>query len=226
MYAPKTSKLESEKKGNYFLYNSTQPFNLNGKYSFTIVSIDPAIKNLAFRIEKRYVQTGWIETVVWDKQNFYNDDDPPQSQLLYLRINQYLDRHHEQIKNADIVVIERQLAINYKSLRVYQHIISYFTFRYPNILCTDIDPHMKGFKLGAPKGISKPALKQWAVEEMYNLLLTRRDQHGLDTIDVWKKKKHKLDDLADSLVQIEALCILWDLPLTRIPTPKPSIKII
>lgn len=224
MFKPKIPKCEQPRKGNYLLYNSIAPPDIGRKITFKIVSIDPAKKNIGFRIEERNFCNHHIKTIVWDKKNLV-DDDAPQSDLFYLRLVLYLEQFDHEVKDADLIIFERQLSINSQSLSVSYSILSYYLSKFPHIPIADVDPHLKGWMLGAPKGLNKYGLKQWAVEAAYDLLMTRRDEVGLAIMNGFKKKKQKLDDLADSLIMIEALCILWGYPKTTVPQAKLILKV-
>jgi len=223
MFKPKITKGEKPKTGKYLLYNTTEVLNIGDKESVTVVSIDPAKKNMGFRIERRNFGDHRINTIVWDKMNLV-DEDPVQCDFFYLRLTAYLQQYDDLVKDADLIIIERQLSINYQSVRMSQHVITYYLTKFPQIPFADIDPHVKGWALSAPPGLGKYALKQWAVEKAYDLLTTRQDEKGLAVLETFRKKKHKLDDLSDALIQIEALFKLWNLPLTK--TPLPRVKLI
>ena len=125
------------------------------------VSIDPAIKNFAIRIEKRY-RTGYIETIQMIKVDFSQYGDTSEStgttvvdpRILSAATN-VLNILLSIMQETRIVGIERQMAINYKSSRIFQHVLTYFlvmvtTFRHPCIIM-DISSKLKGKILGAPK---------------------------------------------------------------------------
>ena len=184
-----------------------------------IISIDPAIKNLAIRIEKRY-PTAYVETIYMARLNLSQYGDTTDNggttkvdpQILSV-LTQFLISLLPYIQETRIVAIERQLAVNYKSSRIYQHILTFFmihapSFQHPCIVM-DIDPKLKGKILGAPKGLNKYGLKQWAIEKALEILQIRGDRKAIECINQNRgKSKTKADDLSDTVIQIEAWFIL------------------
>lgn len=211
MYKPKAPKGEKESDSWYTILNNYPLPTINTYTEVNILSIDPAVKNLALRIEKR-CGSQYVRTMMWDKISVAGDDSPPYN-LIFVRINECLNRF---LKNGkiDVVIIERQLPINYLSGRVMQHIITYMIDRL-TVPVIEVSPKVKSVFLHAPKGLNKPQLKKWSVEKAYDLLNLRSDTFGLSEIERFKKKKNKLDDLADTLVQSEAFCALVGWPLSE-----------
>ena len=208
MFQRKVPKSQEIDKNNYTLYefHSTKERNWTENY-YQIVSIDPAIVNLAIRIEKRY--TNRIETIFMDKINVTSENP-------YDKISRTFFEIIDLLKKSHIIIIERQLHINYRAVRISQHIISFFmehlrdTPLLPFII--EIDPKMKTKLLNAPRGLNAKEVKNWSVEKAMELLKMRNDTLGLSLINKLKGKK---DDLADTIIQIEAMCILLELPLTK-----------
>lgn len=184
-----------------------------------IVSIDIGIKNFAIRIETRFA-TGIIKTEYMNKINFIeyvNKEDIKEKNtvgafnpVIYILCTQLLDSIFAMLHNSKIVMIERQMVANYRSTRMMQHVLTYFmihapTFKYPCIVI-DIDSHLKGSVLNAPKGITEKQLKRWSVQKAIELCTIRKDEEMIKLLTT-KMKKGKMDDLADTIVQIEALFI-------------------
>lgn len=183
------------------------------------ISIDPAIKNLAIRIEKRY-RTGHVETVYMSKTDLSQYGDVSETkgttkidpQILYV-ITAILNGLLPMMQDTRIVAIERQMAINYKSTRIFQHVLTYLTimvttFRHPCIII-DISPKLKGKILGAPKKLTQTELKTWGIEKALQILEWRNDQPTIQFIKHHRgRTKTKADDLADTIIQIEAWFIL------------------
>lgn len=183
------------------------------------ISIDPAIKHFALRIEKRY-RTSHVETIYMTKIDFsqYGDVsestgttkvDPKILAVVTATLNSLLPI----MQYSRIVGIERQMAINYKSTRIFQHILTYFlimvsTFHYPSMIM-EISPKLKSRILGAPKGLVKTELKKWDIQKALQILEWRNDQAAIQIIKDHKgKSKTKADDLADTVIQMEAWFIL------------------
>ena len=206
------------------------------------VSIDPAINNFALRIEKRY-RTGYIETIYMVKVDFSQYGDVSETQGTTHVNPQILEAATSLILNLSIamqetriVAIERQMAINYKSSRIFQHLLTLFRMIVPNFrnycIITDVSPKLKGRILGAPKGLNKAGLKEWAVEKAIEILTWRNDQSALAIIRQHRgKAKTKADDLSDTVVQIEALFILLRGVFTQPPQalyigPQPQTSVV
>lgn len=195
----------------------TQPY-------YQLVSIDPAGKNYALRIERRY-HNGWITPVVFDKMTIQASSWAGDTLVCdtYQVLTSFLDRYSQFYDDCHFIIIERQLPQNYKATRIAQHTISYFSMRLHNHrllpAIIEVDPKLKGRLLGAPKGISDKQLKSWAVEVARNLLTVRRDEFSLGVMSHFRNKQ---DDLADTVCQIEALFICWGLPITGPPPSGPD----
>ena len=223
-YGLKIIKSESPDKTPYTVYYPhtkpdtervwTQPY-----YQF--ISIDPAKKNYAIRIERRYFN-GWITTVVFDKVSIECVEITEGVSICktYDVLTTFLDKYIEHYKDCHFILIERQLPQNYQASRIAQHTISYYSIKLrdkdllPTII--EVDPKLKGKVLGAPKGITDKQLKSWAVEKATELLTIRNDKFALEVLDFFRKKR---DDLSDTVCMIEAICISWGF-LTTIQPPQ------
>lgn len=189
--------------------------NIPGRDYIKIVSIDPATKTFAIRIETRDVNRSMrpIYFCLWDVRDKVTKEENEPTRV-YSNLTNKLDEIKEYFIDADIIIIERQPPINYRSTRIMQHTISYFSIilkdsiRYPIIY--DVRPQLKGKILGAPPRISQPELKKWSVEKALEILNIAGDNwSAMDVIGKMGKK----DDLADTVCQIEALLIYWKHPL-------------
>jgi len=182
---------------------------------FTVVSIDPAITNFGFRIEQRN-SNGIITMIQYCRVNFTVKDETEGIAGIYARITDFLDKYQADYKKVDLILIERQLPFNYKAVRVSQHVITYFIMLYKNIInqeatIVEVDAKLKTKALCAPKGLNDREIKMWAVEEATRLLNKRKDDASLKILT----KERKKDDLADTVCQIEAFCVVQGLPLTK-----------
>lgn len=221
-FAAKTSKAESPDKVPYTTYYPHSISYKNRRWDkqdyYQVVSIDPARKNYAIRIERRH-HNGIITPLIFDKtsiESIVQDGDTIINNT-YQVLTEYLDKYRTFYDECHFIIIERQLPQNYKATRIAQHSISYFSIYLkdkpllPTII--EVDPKIKGKTLGAPKQITDKQLKTWAVEKARQLLVIRGDNISIQILDkFWKKQ----DDLADTICQIEALFILWGLPHTTI----------
>lgn len=211
-YNKKTPKSQAQDKTLYTLYYPNPIPNEQRYWSqdyFQCVAVDPAIKNLALRIERRY-KTGKKIPLVFDKVAVEASviDDNMTMCTTYQEITKFLDKYKQFYQDCHMIVIERQLIENYKMIRVSQHIISYFlnelkdSHLFPYIF--EIAPTLKTQALKAPKGINKKQVKTWAIGEARRILTERNDEFSLQVLNYFKNKQ---DDLSDCVVELEALWV-------------------
>lgn len=184
---------------------------------YQIVSIDPSTKNLGIRIEKRYLD-GKIETLVHERYGFVPLakerraqgleplKNPNKIELfpeLYRDITLFLNKYEKLYRESHIVIIERQLDINYKCVRIAQHVISYFSLLLQNArllpFIVEIDSREKFEQWKCPKNLNNAGKKQWIIKRMIQLCYYRNDEYSLEKLTELKK-----DDLADTIAQIDA----------------------
>jgi len=168
-----------------------------------IIAIDPGKVNFAFRIERRY-HDGRIVPIAFWKEAFNSNT--------FQNISKRLDEYSDDFLDTHIVLIEKQPPRNITINRIMQHAITYFMTKlkdYPLLPeISEINPHVKGNELGAN---SDENLKKWASRKARELLREREDNWSLEVMDYWLDKSHpkgqrKDDDLADTVVMIEAYC--------------------
>jgi hypothetical protein len=222
MYGKKTPKGEAIDKTPYSSY---YPHNIDiserkwrDDYR-QFISVDPARKNLGFRIERRHDPNGpfkgLIETLAYAKISIEEilETDTTVYNKTYDNLTNFLDKHKEYFDETHYVIIERQVVENYKAIRISQHVISYFSIvlhnkkLLPSII--EVAPQLKGKMLSVPKGVHNKELKKWAVDKATEILIKRKDEYALDIFEQLKKGKHKLDDVSDTLLQIEAIILFW-----------------
>lgn len=191
----------------------------------TTTSIDIGIKNFALRIEKHH-SNGLILPVFFDKIDFtqtgLDTNDTSGVATIDARIltsaTQFMQKIMPLISESRLIGIERQMAVNIKSTKMFQHILTILllyapSFRYPDCIIFDLCPKLKGNILGAPKGLSYSNLKEWSVNKAIELLERRKDNWSLQVIQHHRgKSKTKADDLADTIIQMEAWFILNHAP--------------
>lgn len=225
-YRNRTSKAQSPDKTPFTIFNP-HSIDLNERKwmqdYYQVVSIDPSLKNLGFRIERRYIN-GKIIPIVYMRKNFApqipkdENGNPLQEQLIicdyYESITNFLDQYHNEFMNSHFVIIERQLPHNHKAVRISQHVISYFCIKLKNApllpIIAEVDSKLKSRQLGAPKGLGERQVKQWLIEKAKELLQMRGDKVSYNHLMKEKKK----DDLADIVCQVEALFSYMKLPTT------------
>lgn len=229
---PKIAKREQPDKTPYTLYH--EPPSPEARHRawtqdyHQVVSMDPAYKNLAFRVERRYFD-GRIIPLVFERVDLTSgvaSDAAEFRSTVFDNLTLFLDRFADLWHQCHIVIIERQLPENYKAVRISQHALSYFLFRMADSplipLIAEIEPTLKSRQLQAPRGLNKDQIKDWSVTKAKYLLTCRNDQASLG---IMEKNRKKPDDLADTICQIEAVFDLWGLPTTKEPAPVPEPKI-
>ena len=184
------------------------------------ISIDPAVKkNLALRVERRH-SSGKIESIVFAKCAFKEIVvmNGVSVDLSFRNITTFLDRFKSLYMTCHIYITERQMPINYKSNRVAQHVMSYFmnllkdSIHLP--MFYEIQASIKTKWLPHPEGLTD--IKTWGSQEAYKLLEWRGDSFGMQVMkDNWEKQ----DDLADTVIQIEAVAKMLGYPTT----PEPQV---
>lgn len=190
------------------------------------VSIDIGIKHFAIRIEKRYAN-GTISPVFFAKIDFTTYGKVSEGNIttainpqVLAAVLHFLQTLHPVLVESRLIGIERQLAVNYMGTRMFQHVLTILliyvpTFKYPCIIM-DISPKLKGKMLGAPRGLKYVELKKWGIEKAREILLARGDKDSLQILLDYKgKTKTKGDDLADTILQMEA----WHKLVGGITTP-------
>jgi hypothetical protein len=174
-----------------------------------VASFDPALKNLAVRIE-RWNSDKTVVPVYFNKFNLCEGKSDDEADYVHASKELFvvLKKLEKILSECNVVVVERQLAINYKAVRISQQIITqisiitYNTDYLPSIY--EVDPKLKGEIFGANSNgkITEDALKQWSVVKVTELLTSRNDTASLE---VMKSNKNKQDDLADTVLQICAI---------------------
>jgi len=233
MYKEKVPKTQAPDKSNYTIHHchsTDKPIEWNNRKDyFRIMSIDPGKKNFCFRIELRNSETEEIITEVFEKIDLIGDQNHDRVIIDYIGRNviSILNKYINLILNCHIVIIERQLQINYKMVRFSQHVISYLMMILrDNSLKTvilEIDSKLKTKQLGATKGLGKKEIKTWAIEKAYAILNERNDTKSIKIMD--KAQKSKKDDLADTVIQIEAVFCLFGLSKSNTATASREPKI-
>jgi len=190
---------------------------------YQIVSIDPAIHNYAIRIERWYKEEKQIIPILFDKITLSdkNKEEDDIVDNVYVNLSNFLDQYLDLFMDCNYIICEKQMAINYNSLRIMQHTISYFTTKLKDneLLSSIIElcPKLKGLMLGAPKGMNYNETKKWSVVKCGEILEERGDEVSLLILNQSKTKK---DDLADTVCQARALLIYLKLDFGEITKDK------
>jgi hypothetical protein len=190
-----------------------------------IISVDPGWTYYAIRVEERNRSViGPIKTLLFDKIGLKKGEQELTEDLMcpmYTYISKYLDQHLELFKTCHMVIIEKQLPVNYRAVRMSQHTLTYFMEHMKNITPSlpvfyEITPKLKGRELSSPPNLNERGIKLWAIEKAKELLSDRGDKYGLEIMNrKVNGRKEKKDDLADTVCQIEALFSYFRWPLTQ-----------
>ena len=231
MFTKKTPKSQKENTGEFVTYNP-HSIELSKRVwpdVVKVISIDPGIRNLALRVESRGIRNGNhpIKTIVFEKLRIADAERKVEGRVdqLFTLVTQFLEKYREIFKESHMVIIERQLPINYKAVRIEQHIVTYFMIlfkdRMPTLpLIYEIDSKLKGRELGASKHLNERGIKQWSVEYAMEELRKREDDVGLAIL---AKNKKKLDDLCDTQNQIDAFFSFNGWPM-EFSSPRSSLS--
>jgi hypothetical protein len=171
-----------------------------------IVSIDPGSQNFCIRIEDRprsvnqspAVKINQIYLGLWK----LGDED-----IRYMNLTGMLNGIKDMVLSADIIIVEEQMNFNPKILRMAQHAISWVYFCFwdssfkPKLV--EMSAKLKLKIINCPKNLNKKGYKDWTIEWARKEFVDRKDDESLKLMG----KKKKLDDIADTLAQIEAYCI-------------------
>jgi len=179
------------------------------------LSFDPARKNLCLHIEKRFIsnenKTIKIETLCFKRANIISVEESSKDSTIYKNISDLFDQYKNLIISCHILVLERQLPKNYKAVRVSQHVLSYLmllTRDLPHLpMIVEVSSTMKTKMLKATKGLSNAQTKKWST--IFGKLLSKinNDTAALDFLEKVEKRKIKIDDPCDTIVQLEAFLI-------------------
>lgn len=168
----------------------------------TIVSIDPGTAHLAIRIEKR--TSTRMETLHWEITSITGPDWSEKLRLLTERLDSLLPH----LRKADILIIETQ--IHDYMTRCEQHIVSYFLLK-TKIPVLEVDQNFKNDKLFSHIKRRSEFLKEESEKLAKELLVKYKDDFGLNYIKEMEKKKRRIHDLTDCLVQVEAVILYSDI---------------
>lgn len=167
-----------------------------------IASFDPAIKNLAVRVERRTPGQP-VEALVFEKWELPDD-------AVYPSLCARLEAIAPSLALCALAVVERQNPIskgfqvhtNSKVMRVFGFLTGWLCARFPSLAVYDVSPKLKGAVLGAPTGLTYAQTKAWSVAMAKTVLTERGDLASLQRLTV--RGGGKKDDLADVVVQAEA----------------------
>src|SRR5579885_2311350 len=144
---------------------------------YQVASIDPAIRNFGFRIERRY-PGGKIQPLVFIKVDLDPKGKPkkkralaeapplqaPDGATMFDRLNLFLDMYRPLLIECHIILIERQPPIKPEVVRMEEHALTYCSLYLRDTpllpVIAGVNPKLKGQMLGAPAHPSYAQLKQ------------------------------------------------------------------
>lgn len=219
-FAAKTPASEAPEKGPYTQHwPHSRPISDRawGPEYVQVASIDPARKNYALRVERRHAD-GSIVMLVFEKADldpaYTNAKRPGDAEFVpyYQNCTRFLSRHLAALAECHYIIVERQLPENYVSTRIAQHTVSLLSLALEDApllpIIYEVDPKLKGKVLGYPPHFNKRKLKLWSICIARQMLTARGDADSLAAMDACGKKQ---DDLADTVLQVQALFITWGL---------------
>lgn len=244
---PKTQQVPKGPLVQYKPINTTFPdiTILNTLPYIQFFSVDPGTKNYAVRIERRY-NDGKIETRVMELVDLMQEDESHDiaTNSTYFNLIQLFNSMWSEIRLCHVFIVERQIPPNYKAIRIQTTTMDYlmmhwgqYAFSYPFIF--DVEASFKNRSFGMKKIMG--SVKIWSIKMALHLLKYRQDEVGLSKFVKPNKLEEfyhhplnfedltsslpprlkvvgKLDDLADTVVQIEAVCQKFSIGVFTVQT--------
>jgi hypothetical protein len=174
------------------------------------LSIDPAIKNFAIRIERRC--NGMIEPLLFELIKLGSGKREKVENVI-INLHNYLVSKIDLMSNVRIVLVETQMDKT-PMIKIQHHLIAFFMHHpiFSNTYIIEVSPKLKSSAFGCPKGLNKYALKRWSVEKAKQICIENNDELSHEILCSHKKtKKNNLglkdDDLADTIVMLEAFLL-------------------
>lgn len=198
-------------------YNEYFPYKVRPKRQWgdklRVLSVDPGVRNFCIRVEERRIVNGRCVSIVplhYDKLDLKKMSERSSTKMsVYDVLSDYLLSIEDLVLTCHIVVMERQLPLNYNAVHISRHAMSVLCMIMRNSvlhpIIVDIHPKLKEKQLRKPKGAD---VKLWSVDFAKRLFLLVEDHESIQVIDV---NKGKQDDLADTGTQIEALLRLMEM---------------
>lgn len=245
MYQKKVSKREKrdnslvQSHDNILLYTRNHDSEYWQRDHYIILSIDPGSVSFGIRLEKRlrtqiipleapgsYKPIGKGITIYMRRWILAENDQVPMNirrGALYERLDWLFTsvEYSSYIRNCSIFIIESQLAINYKAIRIQEMTQSYIFDRFrhyshaPYLL--EVEPTVKTSGMQAPRGLNDTDLKRWSVEVGEIYYEHWGDQLALQVSQAESQIK-KGDDVNDTLHQIEGVLLHYKHSRDHLPT--------
>lgn len=187
--------------------------------SYYVVSIDPGLYNIGFRIEHRQIINKWLTVNTICMHRLCLNDDKYQGQLctVFDQLDEFLDQYSQYYSQTALYLIESQEVMGaYWVVRVAQHISSYYrtvSKSYPGAVVAEISPRAKSKYLGGGK-MTRAQLVLWQDSKGLQLLQDRNDMVGITAYHQIRGGGYKTDDAMVTVLQSEAFHIYLRLPST------------
>ena len=164
-----------------------------------ITSIDIGIRNFCVYVENNDKQCVLLE--------IFNLGAVNSGMRIYENLNEVVLHLNTYISNSSIILIEQQVKMNPKALKVQYVLVGILLGIGVSIKNIKIYPAYNKTKLlNAPANITKPQRKKWAVE-MALLLLAEREDY--DTFNIIANAPKK-DDMADAFLQCYTFKLFYE----------------
>jgi hypothetical protein len=163
-----------------------------------LISIDIGSRNLAIRVEPS-INNVPQPAVLFDLVDLAPDNADIDIQTQ--RLTHYLKYRDDIFRLCSELIVEQQRIFKRQfnnatmNIRLLQHIFGYFQMCHPAIKRVEIPPTMK-----TPRGMTRKERKEYAIQQAFYLLQARGDFDSLQVL----RSCNKIDDLADTVVQLDA----------------------
>ena len=203
----KPSKAEQPTKSPItIIWPHKEPYKTIDRTVERVIIIDPGTRNFCIRCEDRN-DRGKMKPNLFAKWDILVSDASGEDvYIVTSELTRKLNSYKSMLECANLVLIERQLPINYQSTLIMQHVVTYFEILLADkkdlpIICL-VDPQLKS-KILAKRRMTKTELKIWSPGEAIKWLMRQDDNWSVEIIEESKKK----DDYADVIVMREAYYI-------------------
>jgi len=209
---------KSQKPDNAPLYfyrfhtKEVENYNAFWKENYRQFAIfDIGYENLCRRISRRYFYPKKVEPLAYDKTSVRVETDEKDFRILFRDVEIWLDLHREEYFRCHVIIVEWQLPVNYKAVRISTFILSYFHFLLKDAPLLPLILEMRsGFKddyFPVLKPLNQNARKSMCEELGRQLLELQGDTYSLEIMRNGKsKRKKKQDDYADTVLMEEVFC--------------------
>lgn len=183
------------------------------KDELNFLSIDPGTKNLAIRFEKRF-KDAKQKPILFEKLNKkYEVKEGDNIEVEFFdELVDYMDKKLDIVLDLDVIIVERQPIVNYRTARIMQHFLTYFNIVFKNSsreilpLMVDIRPELRRKWLKFQKNLNKVGIDN-ETKKIGRMLLEK--QNDDKSISVLNATGAKTDDLCVTVCQIETFLLFY-----------------